>query len=362
MLAHDGSLYLFGGIYPKYGPTTRPADLTTMGPLNDLWRFSLKSGEWHEVEPDDGQAGFDPESRRPCGRVLPCWVEAAGKFYLFGGLTVLGAGWKMRLLNDLWCFDSGTRRWKLLEADDGRLLMHPEEAGARPNAVAAMGTAVIGDRIFMFSGWGGDESRAVLSSQLWSFDVGARTWTLHGRGDAPPSSWPKRRYCPAVTAFEGKLYLWSGRDSEDRAPQYYDEVWSYDPAANEWSQLVDRSNDAAQHGRPRPRYAMGEARIGHHWYIFGGFGGESGNSPQLNDLWRLNLRSGRWTLMQPHDGSKSVGPAATRPCVRRVPAMTAAGDKVYIFGGFDLTSGPDEQGPLIGFNDLWQGKKMTKPE
>ena len=36
--------------------------------------------------------------------------------------------------------------------------------------------------------------------------------------------------------------------------------------------------------------------------------------------------------------------------------MTAAGAAVYLFGGLDLTSGQDERGPLIGFNDLWTGR------
>ena len=36
--------------------------------------------------------------------------------------------------------------------------------------------------------------------------------------------------------------------------------------------------------------------------------------------------------------------------------MTAVGDAVYLFGGLDLTSGPDERGPLVGFNDLWAGR------
>ncbi|GIS59107.1 MAG: hypothetical protein CM1200mP2_13320 [Planctomycetaceae bacterium] len=36
--------------------------------------------------------------------------------------------------------------------------------------------------------------------------------------------------------------------------------------------------------------------------------------------------------------------------------MTAVGDAVYLFGGLALTSGPDEGGPLVGFNDLWSGR------
>ena len=39
MLAYQGSLLLFGGATTKYGPATRPGDLTSLGTLNDLWRY-----------------------------------------------------------------------------------------------------------------------------------------------------------------------------------------------------------------------------------------------------------------------------------------------------------------------------------
>ncbi len=52
-------------------------------------------------------------------------------------------------------------------------------------------------------------------------------------------------------------------------------------------------------------------------------------------------------------GGCPVGGGCTRP---RVPAMTAVGDAVYLLGGLDLTSGPDERDPLVGFNDLWTGR------
>ena len=100
---------------------------------------------------------------------------------------------------------------------------------------------------------------------------------------------------------------------------------------------------------------MGEAKSGRHWYLLGGFGNEKGNSPQLNDLWQMDLSRGTWSLLQPHNRAKDVSRNATRPAVRRVPAMVSSGQSVYLFGGLDLTSGTDERGPLIGFNDLWQG-------
>ena len=355
MLSYKNSLYLFGGAFPRYGPPGGPGDLTTLGGLNDLWQFDVTAGRWNQVEADDGLANFDPAAKRPCGRVLPCWMEAGGKFYLFGGLAVTAVGWKVRLLNDLWSFDPATRHWTLLEPDDGRMLDRPTEVdGKRPGTIAAMGTAVIGNRVFIYAGWGGYRNKVVLSPQLWSFDVASRKWTLHGTGEGA-DTWPPKRYCPALTAYKGKLYLWGGRDTQDPSPQFYNDLWSYDPETNRWSQLTATTSNPVSGTRPSARYGMGHARVGHNWYFLGGFGNERGNSPQLNDLWRLDLRSGLWSLIEAHDGSKIIGPRARRPCVRRVPAMTALDEKVYLFGGLDLTSGPDERGPLIGFNDLWSG-------
>ena len=357
MLAYDQSLYLFGGAYSKYGLPKGPGDLTSLGVSNDLWRFDLAERRWQQLAADNGQALFDSSSARPCGRVLPCWAEVDGTFYLFGGLTVRAAGWQTRLLNDLWSYDPAVRGWSLLEPDDGRMLLQPTQVNAdRPTALAAMGVAAIGKKIYLLAGWGGQQPSVVLSSQLWSYDVQRHTWEFLGSGRTQ-RPWPSKRYCPALTAWDGKLYLWGGRDTQDRSPQFYNDLWMYDPAAARWQQLA-ANQPGGTHGdaaRPTARYAMGHARVSSNWYLFAGFGSERGNSPQLNDLWRLDLQTGNWLLLQPHNGSKDLSAQASRPCVRRVPAMAAAGDSVYVFGGLDLTSGPDEQGPLIGFNDLWRG-------
>ena len=360
MLSYRRGLYLFGGAYPKFGPPRGPGDLTSLGVANDLWRFDLGSKRWQLLEEDNGQALFDSKSARPSGRVLPCWTEVDGTFYLFGGLTVRAVGWKTRLLNDLWSYDPAAGRWSLLEPDDGRMLLDPTQVDAgRPTALAAMGVGVIGKKIYMLAGWGGQQPRVVLSPQLWSYDVQQHTWECLGSGKTQ-RPWPQKRYCPALTAWNGKLFLWAGRDTQDRSPQFYNDLWMYDPAAAKWEKLAANQPRLTQgsKGYPTARYAMGQARVGSAWYVFGGFGSERGNGPQLNDLWRLDLRRGNWSRLEPHDGSKDYTATAVRPCVRRVPAMTAAGDAVYMFGGLDLTSGPDEQGPLIGFNDVWRGTSV----
>ena len=109
MLAHERSLYRFGGAFPRYGAPRGPADLTTLG-----------------------------------------------------------------VLNDCWCFDPADRQWSLLEPHDGRLLERPIQlTSRRPTTLAAIGTALLGNRIFLFGGWSGDQRGVILSDQRWSFDVRA---------------------------------------------------------------------------------------------------------------------------------------------------------------------------------------------
>ena len=358
ILAHDNSLYLFGGAYPRYGAPTGPGDLTRLGVANDLWKYDLSAHAWTPIELDNGATHFESNSSRPCGRVLPCWANVDDSFYLFGGLTVRGSGWKTQLLNDLWRYCPGKRQWSLLEADNRLELEQPTQVtGTRPTRLAAIGVTVIGSKIYLLSGWGGNSDRVVLSAQLWCYDTRTLQWNLIGTGQNN-KPWPSKRYCPAVTSWKGKLYLWGGRDTQDRSPQFYNDLWQFDPETARWKQLSDNqpggTNEHA--AAPLARYAMGEARIGSHWYLFGGFGNEKGNSPQLNDLWQMDLNQGTWSLLQPHNRAKDVSRNATRPAVRRVPAMVSSGQSVYLFGGLDLTSGADEKGPLVGFNDLWQGQ------
>ena len=86
-------------------------------------------------------------------------------------------------------------------------------------------------------------------------------------------------------------------------------------------------------------------------YMFGGFGPkgdflpEEVNGPQLNDLWCFDLTLREWQCIQAHDGSKDYTDRAGRPGVRRIPGMVAQGDEIYLFGGFDLSSGPNDDGP-----------------
>ena len=354
VLSHEGSLYVFGGATARYGPATKEGDLTTLGTLNDLWQYDPRSGVWEPVEEDDGRSGYSGSDRRPSGRVLPAWLPVGDRLYLYGGLSVTGEGWRTILLNDLWRLDPTTRRWELLEPHDGRALASPtDRPGSRPTTLAAMGAAAIGEDLYMVAGWAGQASGVVMSPQLWCYRTAADLWEFLGPHPEAGTGWPGKRYCPAFTAWRGKLYLWGGRDTQYRRPEYYNDLWEYDPDTCEWACLM--ANRPGDPNAPSPRYGAGHGCIGGRWSIFGGFGSSSGNGPQLNDLWAYDFRSGAWDCLQAHDGSKDYSRDAERPGIRRVPGTAVVEDALYLFAGIDLASGPNDDGPTVAFNDLWRG-------
>ena len=368
LVSHDGALYAFGGGTARHGTPEHSGDLTKMGALNDLWRYDPAGGSWTKLEDDDRRAGTSFNDERPCGRMLPAFEAIGDRLYLFGGLTVLGAGWRPHLLNDLWSYDPSDGSWELLEPNDYRSLRSPSHGDdTRPSVGGATGYAAIDDSLYVFGGWAGKiperDSRTGawnwfdMSIQLWSYDTASKTWDHHGPNADDSPGWPAKRYCPAMTGWNGKLYLWGGRDTVDRAPEFYNDLWVYDTSSRVWTQLQDA--DPADLGRPLPRYGLGQARVGRYWYLFGGFGSQVGDGPQLNDLWRCDLETGEWVCIAPHDAAKDYTAAATRPGVRRVMGMAPLDRSIYIFAGMDLGTGTNDDGPLTAYNDFWRGTPLV---
>lgn len=367
ILEYGSRFYLFGGGTLRYGESSGQGNKATLGALNDLWTYDPRANEWDAIEADDGATGFDASADRPCTRILPAWVGVDDTLYLFGGLSILRQGWQHTQLNDLWAYHPTEHRWEMCEPSDGTLLEEPDGTGhGRPTTIAGFGCAVVGSAIYVYGGWGHrpplppTQDTAVLSRQLWCYDTRSRSWrNIPAPADPRSEEWPAKRYVMAMTAWEGKLYIWGGRDTQDRDPQFYNDLWEFDPAGQRWRCLQE--NDPGASGRPSARYGMGSARVGDRWYILGGFGPqgdfrpEEVNGPQLNDLWCMDLSRGTWECVQSHDGSKDYSATATRPGVRRVPGMVSSGDAFYLFGGLDLASGPNDDGPVVGYNDLWRG-------
>ncbi len=107
----NGDLWLFGGQARNTNGTAYV--------LNDLWKFSISTGQWIRVGGSArknmpgvyGLAGVPAADNIPSGRSnAVSWVDSAGTLWLFGGYGVDMTG-ALGTLDDLWQFTPSTGLW-----------------------------------------------------------------------------------------------------------------------------------------------------------------------------------------------------------------------------------------------------------
>lgn len=96
---------------------------------------------------------------------------------------------------------------------------------------------------------------------------------------------------------------------------WFNDVWSYDPRTNQWTQL-----DCIGY-IPSPREGHAAALVGDVMYIFGGRNSEG---EDLGDLAAFRISSKRWYTFQ------NMGPSPSR---RSGHSMTTCGQKIIVLGG-----------------------------
>jgi N-acetylneuraminic acid mutarotase len=115
-----GNLWLFGG----YGYDGAGG----VGYLNDLWRYSLSSGEWtwvnganaHNAGGNYGIEGTAAASSVPGARQgASSWIDSAGHLWLFGGSGYASTG-DVGDLNDLWQYSLSTAEWTWVTGGSGQ--------------------------------------------------------------------------------------------------------------------------------------------------------------------------------------------------------------------------------------------------
>ena len=129
------------------------------------------------------------QRRAPLRPDAPSLLEAIGdRLYLFGGLTVLGAGWRPHLLNDLWSYDPVNGAWEMLEPNDYRGLRSPSHVDdTRPSVVGAAGYAALDDSLYVFGGWAGRIPERDSNTGGWSwFDMSIQLWSYDTASNLGP--------------------------------------------------------------------------------------------------------------------------------------------------------------------------------
>ena len=358
---YDGALYVFGGAWERYGQSSQWREHGCLGGGDDLWRFDPSRQRWELLEEDSWSLAYGPDAERPGSRFLGAWSVVGEFAYLFGGLAVLEPGFVLRALNDLWRLHVPTGRWELIHPDTGwcnfanRPSHPPIRGGHRMVAVDQY--------LYLFGGWPGTVPVFTVND-LWRFDTGSARWdqcrpwqgAAHDAGYTSTATYPGPRYCFNLWEHDGTLVLFSGRDTGAKEPEFFNDLWRYEPERDRWTLLYpsDGHTDfGLRAGVPAGRYGSGHTRLGDYAYLFGGHNGTA-TRVERNDFWRLHLPTQRWQQLAPDEGSTDYGPQARYPGTRRVPVLEAIGSALYLFGGINCFMGPRTAGYSLPLNDLWR--------
>jgi N-acetylneuraminic acid mutarotase len=207
----------------------------------------------------------------------------------------------------------------------------------------------------------GGRDGSTVYDDIWAFDLASDTW----RELDPASRGPAARFGHEAVWVDGVgLVVWAGQAGPTA---FFDDLWAYDPAANDWSRLpndgpkpvarygscsavgTDRrlwishgftsegvrfsdtrayDFDAGRWADETPDGAQPVVRCLHAcWLTAHGrlalYAGQTTGVRALGDLWTLN--EGQWAMA---DGDL--------PAERNLPAATRHGDDAVVFGGLGL--------------------------
>jgi N-acetylneuraminic acid mutarotase len=389
----QGTFWLFGG----YGYATS----TTIGWLNDIWKYDQGSGAWTwvggpESLNDYGSYGVqgvtDSNSFPGARRNAVCWVGEDDVVWLFGG-DGFDEDEDRGTLNDLWKFEPDTLDWTWIKG--ANVIEQPgiygskgvaddlNTPGARNGAVSWTDSA---GKLWLFGGNGHDINDNTLPlNDLWMFDPVSENWTwvngsdtghqpgVYGtQGVGVPSNVPGSRTLPVAWTDGGALVLFGGygQDENDDTGTLSD-LWSFDQISGNWTWLkggktgdlagVYGTQDVAD-----PLNLPGARHSSFSWvdlsgtpWLLGGYGADqNGDAGNLNDLWRYDPGSRNWTWVKGATIKNQKGTYGTQGVAAssNVPGAEYAGASWTDENGFFFTfggNGLDGNGSIGFLNHLW---------
>jgi N-acetylneuraminic acid mutarotase len=242
----SGQVWLFGG----FGSDSAG----TQNNLNDLWEYTLSSGEWTWMGGSNvvnaagvyGTKGTAAAANIPGARYSAAtWTDTSGNFWLFGGGNQVSAS-TVNYFNDLWEFSTVSKEWTW---------MNGSNAINQSGTYGTQGTAAAGNtpggrsdtmswtdpsgNFWLFGGIGFDSTtNQVNLNDLWEFSVSTNEWTWKNGpnigngngtfgtlGQLAPTNIPASREGGARWAdASGNLWLFSGSGTFA-----FNDLWMYFP-------------------------------------------------------------------------------------------------------------------------------------
>lgn len=234
---------------------------TDDGNLDDAYKYEAATDTWTQL---DAFPGGD--------RSYAYGVSVGSKGYLgFGSSRVSGG--PLTYFNDLWEFDANTETWK-------ELATCPCEGRNHPAFVATS------DKIFVGLGNGNMGN----TRDWWEYDIASDSWSQ--KPDFPGA----RRHHPYYFEIEGLVYVAFGHGDI-----IFNDLHVYDPATEEWTFL----NFLPSQGR----VAGTQFSYNGKGYVLSGDGDTHENLPQ-GEMWSYDPATNEWTSEKPHPGPGRWAPGS----------------------------------------------------
>ncbi|KAL2263424.1 hypothetical protein VTK26DRAFT_6885 [Humicola hyalothermophila] len=293
--------------FPRYGAavnsvSSKEGDIYVMG---GLINSSTVKGDLWLIEAGTNMACYPlaTTAEGPGPRVGHASLLVGNAFIVFGGDTKIE---ETDILDEtLYLLNTSTRQWS-------RAL----PPGPRPTGRYGHSLNILGSKIYVFGG----QVEGYFMNDLAAFDLNQlqmpnNRWEMlipsSDSAGPPQGKVPPARTNHTMVTFNDKLYLFGGTNGF----QWFNDVWSYDPTTNLWSQL-----DCIGY-IPSPREGHAAALVDDVMYIFGG---RTEEGADLGDLAAFRITSHRWYTFQ------NMGPS---PSPRSGHSMTAVGKTIVVVGG-----------------------------
>lgn len=328
-----------------------------------------------------GTKGVADSANRPGIRTgSASWKDAAGNFWLFGGLGYAES--TSGNLNDLWKFDPATKWWTWISGD----------SIAKQNAVyGTKGMASPGNKPGAFAhavSWTDAQGSVwVYTNVLWKYDPALNQWAWINGDTATNAVYGIRGVASAAN--KPGTVNWAGwKDGSGNLWLYGNVLWKYNIAADTWTWMqgdtVKTTTVYGLKGVPSSTNTPGTRREVTAWtdafgkfWLFGGYGkvntryyyrsGEYYTDGNINDLWNYDPGTNLWTWVSGDTvlyAGGSIGTVGTAAPTNKPGALSSAiswtdtAGNCWFFGGytfqpFRITS------TSIPFNDLWKYTPST---
>ncbi len=364
-------------------------------------QINAQSDQWIWMKGDNnfngnglyGQQGVPSPINNPRARAIGTdWKSASGDLWMFGGIGYNSSG-QEDYLNDLWRYNVATNKWTWMKGKNTTAAFSIYGTQGTASAInnpgarkqCASWTDLSGNLWLMGGiGYGGTNVWGYLTD-LWKYNISTNEWTwikgdtisnqpvVYGvQGAASANNKPGARYASTTWVDSaGNFWLYGGYGLNASGTTYglLNDLWKYSPTTNKWAWIKgsDTLNGKGVFGtkgisavanKPSARaYGIGWADDVGNLYLFGGSGNDTTSYGWLNDLWKFNVTTKRWTWLSGDSsvnkpavyGTQGVGATTNKPGARSSNiSWKDKNGNLWLWGGYGFTSNS------IGFlNDMW---------